>query len=117
MIWETCRGRSGSSETTSGVERIAHTIRVWEEADHEIINLAVNARDAMANGGKLTIETANVGLDAGYLARHAVVHGGRYVMMAVSDTGIGMNAEVQAHVFELALSRKLRALLEPGRGP
>ncbi|MBN1993196.1 MAG: PAS domain S-box protein [Anaerolineae bacterium] len=65
-----------------------------------IVNLVVNARDAMPGGGKLTIKTANTVLNAGGPAEHPELTAGRYIMLTVSDTGIGMSREVQAQIFE-----------------
>jgi PAS domain S-box-containing protein len=70
------------------------------QIDQVIMNLAVNARDAMPSGGKLTIETANASLDEEYARHHAPLHPGDYVMVAISDTGVGMDSETQSHIFE-----------------
>ena len=70
------------------------------QIEQVIMNLAVNARDAMPSGGKLTIETASVTLDEDYARFHASLKPGEYIMLAISDTGEGMDAETQSHLFE-----------------
>jgi two-component system cell cycle sensor histidine kinase/response regulator CckA len=81
------------------------------QLEQVLMNLAVNARDAMPHGGRLTIETSQTTVDEAFAARHRPMSPGEYVVLAVSDTGCGMDLDTQAHLFEPFYTTK-----EQGKG-
>src|SRR5260370_10595914 len=81
-------------------EGLWNTLADPAQIENAVLNLAINARDAMPDGGKLTIELSNASLDEAYAARQADVAAGPYVMLAVTDTGTGMAPAVRARAFE-----------------
>lgn len=113
-------GMSGLLQRTLGEQIVVETVQaggLWltnidaNQLENVIINLAVNARDAMPEGGKLTLEIANTYLDEDYTAVHPGITAGQYVVICVTDTGSGMTPEVAKQAFEPFFTTK-----ESGRG-
>src|SRR5204863_87939 len=81
------------------------------QVEQVLLNLAVNARDAMPNGGKLAVKASNVEMDVSAVARRPSMTAGKYVLLSISDTGHGMDPETKAHIFEPFFTTK-----EVGKG-
>jgi len=92
-----------SEKITLDIDLPAHVPNILADAtsiEQVLMNLTLNARDAMPEGGRLLIETSNAELDSVYNDKHPIVRQGRYVLLCVSDNGTGMSLETQAHIFE-----------------
>jgi two-component system cell cycle sensor histidine kinase/response regulator CckA len=103
-------GENVELTTKLGASR-GHTRADAGQLEQVIMNLVVNAKDAMAEGGKITIQTANVTLDDSYRREHTFIQTGPYVLLSVTDTGAGMSKETQSRIFEPFFTTK-----EKGKG-
>ena len=86
------------------------------QMEQVVMNLAVNARDAMPQGGTITIETSNIDLDQEYVHRKPIVPPGRYVLITVSDSGIGIDPKDLPHIFEPFFTTKESGKAQVGIG-